>query len=78
MKGPVMKWIPLTERRPSDGQLVDWIAPNGTEIAGGKYISGLWYIPDTFKAYSDKPPVFWRPTAPAPLAKPAPKVEGKK
>ncbi len=52
---------PVSQRSPEDNQLVDWIAPDGQQVSGGKYSKGLWFLPPDHTAYCYYEPVSWRP-----------------
>lgn len=54
------RWIPVTERMPENGEVVDWIQRDGTQINKGTFIgNGLWYLPDsTMYTYAEIK--FWR------------------
>ncbi len=54
-------WKLPSEVLPADGDLVDWIAPGGQEVIGGKKGPGqLWFLPPDHGVYCYYEPVFWR------------------
>ena len=53
-------FIPTHERRPEEGQRVDWIAPGGQQVNGGRIKGGLWFLPNG-NMYCYYTPVAWRP-----------------
>ena len=55
-------WTRTDFKQPSEGQLVDWIAPDGRQIDGGKKGRGqLWFLPPDYDMYVYYTPPFWRP-----------------
>lgn len=55
---------PLTNSdKPEDGQFVDWITPRGSQVNGGKFHNGLWFLPPEHSAYAYYAPIAWRPAA---------------
>ena len=62
-KGNTMsKWTAIeTNPLPPEGTLVDWIAPDGHEVIGGKKGPGrLWFLPLDHSMYTYYEPTFWR------------------
>ena len=52
---------PVSQSVPADNQLVDWIAPVGDQVSGGKYCNGLWFLPPNHNVYCYYTPTSWRP-----------------
>ena len=55
------EFTPVSQSAPGDNQLVDWIAPAGEQVSGGKYRKGLWFLPPDHAVYCYYEPVSWRP-----------------
>jgi len=55
-------WTRTIERLPDRGQAVDWIAPDGVQVDGGRY-EGPWFLPGKNRMYIYYTPEFWRPAA---------------
>ncbi len=56
------RWTPTSDRLPEKGQLVDWIAPGGEQVDGGKYGGGaVWFLPGDNPMYVYYRPTYWRP-----------------
>lgn len=55
------KWTRTTDARPEHGRLVDWIAPSGEQVDGGRY-DGMWFLPPDHGMYCYYTPTYWRYT----------------
>lgn len=55
-----MNWTRVTkDTLPDEGRLIDWIAPGGEQIDGGKRLGNLWFLPcGTMYCYYT--PTYWR------------------
>jgi hypothetical protein len=56
------EWIPTagaTGRFPEHGQRVDWMAPSGEQVDGGRFDRGMWFLPGG-GMYVYYTPSFWR------------------
>ena len=62
-------FIPTRDKLPAKGTLVDWIAPSGDQVNGGKY-DRLWFLPSDHTVYCYYVPIAWRPAAKPEGAKP--------
>jgi hypothetical protein len=55
------RWEPTRDSTPTEvGERVDWIAPSGEVVLGGRYERGLWFLPGG-RMYVYYTPTFWRP-----------------
>lgn len=54
------EWIPYDQRKPERGSAVDWIAPDGRVVIGGRYHGGVVWFPPNSEMYIYYTPTFWR------------------